>query len=325
VISNRKAAIFCNQLATLIESGVPIERSLATLGRTAPTGGLRRIARASKRDIEGGATFAQALGAHTAHLPHLMLTLTEVGERTGQLDEALHAAAAYYDNQWNLARTTISRLVPVFFYFAICGALIVFIHFIQHGWDTTWLKTTALNIGFVLACIVLVVLATKLIPPVRAGVVRAASCLPVVAGIMRMSAISRFAFAMRACVRAGLDMPRAINLSADAMANPALAARVRRSVTRLHEGDTITEALGRTRVFGREVMAMIETGELSGRLDETMGYVAATTRFRATTAAQVALKVLTTCIYLGMLAFVAYTVVTMWVQHYSGVFKLLDS
>ena len=325
MISNRKAAIFCNQLATLIESGVPIERSLATLGRTAPTGGLRRIARDSKRGIEGGETFVQALGAHTAHLPHLMLTLTEVGERTGQLDEALHAAAAYYDNQWNLARTMMSRLLPVFFYFAICGALIVFIRFIQHEWSTAWLKTTALNIGFVLACIVVVLVAMKLILPVRAGVVRAASCLPVVAGIMRMSAISRFAFAMRACVRAGLDMPRAINLSADAMANPALAGRVRRAVMRLHEGDTITEALGRTRVFDREVMAMIETGELSGRLDETMGYVAATTRFRATTAASAWLKILTTCIYLGMLLFVAYTVVSMWVQHYSGVFRLLDS
>lgn len=325
MISNRNAALFCNQLATLIKSGVPIDRSLATLGRTAPTRGLRRITRDSKHAIEEGATFAQALRAHTAHLPHLMLTLTDVGERTGQLDEALRTAAAYYDNQWNLSRTVLTRLLPVFFYFAICGVLIVFIRFMRHAWDPAWLETTALNIGFVVACVVLALLAIKLIPLVRAGVVRAVSCLPVVGGIMRMSAMSRFAFAMRACVRAGLDMPRAVNLSANAMANPALAARVRRAVKHLHEGSTITEALGRTRVFDREVMSMVETGELSGRLDETMGHVAATTRFRATTAASAWLKILSTCIYVGMLLYVACTVVSMWAQYYSGVFNLLDS
>jgi type II secretory pathway component PulF len=325
VVSNRNVALFCRQLATLIQSGVPIDRSLDTLGRSASTRGLRRIARDTKRRIEAGSSLAQALGAHSVHLPRLMLTIIEVGERTGRLDETFHATAAYYDNQWNLSRTVLTRLLPVLFYFAICGVLIVFIRYIYHGWDMTWLKRTALNIAFVVACIALFLFAIKVLPPVRTVVVRIIACLPIVAGIMRMSAISRFAFAMRACVQAGLDMRRGINLCANAMAHPPLAARVRRAVKHLDRGMTITESFRRTHVFDREVMAMVETGELGGRLDETMGHVAATARFRATTAAQAGVKILTTCIYVGMLLYVAYTVVMLWMRHYSSLTTILNS
>jgi general secretion pathway protein F len=325
VISSRNAAFFCNQFATLIASGLPLDRALATLTRSAPSYGLRRIAAGLRRRISQGDTLAQALGAYRAHLPRLMEPLIEVGEHTGRLEDVLGALAGYYDSQWDLKRTTMSHLVPMIFYFAVCGALIVFIRFVRAEWNMAWLQRTVENIAFVVACVVLALLAVKLIPAVQSAIMLVGSALPFVSGIMRQSAISRFALAMQASLGSGLDTRRAITLSAGAMANPMLAGRVRRAAKRIADGLTISEALDRTGVFGAEAIGMFEAGELSGNLAETMGHVAVSSRLRATTAARTTLRIFGILVYVAMLAYIAYIIITLYAGRLSEVYKSIES
>ncbi len=325
MISYRNASLFCEQLATLLGAGVPLDQALTTLGRSAPSPGLRRITADLKRRINGGETFAGALAAHAGSLPPLMIGLLDVGEHTGRLTEVARSLAAYYEGQWQLARSTTARLLPTLFYLAVCLALIVFIHYVRSGWDTATLARAGENAAFVIACAVLVVAAIKLIAPVRAAVVFVASHVPVVSGIMHHYAVSRFALSMHASLGAGLDVRRAIQLSADAMANPVLGPRARRAARDIDVGLTITEALARTRVFARETIGLIEAGELSGRIVETMEHIAESSRFRAATAARAAMKILTITVYLAVVLFIAYTVISLWAQHYGQVFHLLES
>lgn len=325
MISYRDASLFCEQLATLLGAGVSLDRSLTTLGRSAPSAGLRRITADLKRRVNAGETFAGALGAHTGFLPPLMVGLLDVGERTGRLAEVARSLAAYYEGQWQLARSTTARLLPTLFYFAICVALIVFIHFVRSGWNVASLQRAGENAGFVVACAVLVFAAIKLIAPVRAAFVLVASHFPVVSRIMHHYAVSRFALSMHASLGAGLDVRRAIQLSADAMANPVLTPRARRAAQDIDKGLTITEALARTRVFARDTIGLIEAGELSGRIVETMEHIAESSRFRAATAARAAMKIFTITLYVAVVLFIAYTIISLWSQHYGQVFDLLES
>lgn len=324
VISNRNASLYCEQLATLIGAGVPLDRALTTLTRSAPSRGLRRISSDVKRRINGGETFTQALTAHTRHLPQLMVSFFEVGERAGRLDEVARSLATYYQGQWELARTTTAQLVPTLFYFVMCLAVIVFIQYVRSGWNTAVLARAAEQAAFVAACLALVVLAIKALPPVRAAIVLVASALPFISGVMRQYAVARFTLSMQVALAAGLDVRRAIALSAGAMANPILAPRARRAAKSIDEGLTITQALERTGVFGRDEIGMFEAGELTGRMPETMGHVAVTSRFRATTAARAATKVFTIAVYVAVIVYIGYTVVSMYLQHYSGLFRLLE-
>jgi len=325
MISYRNASLFCEQLATLLGAGVPLDQALTTLGRSAPSPGLRRITADLKRRINAGETFAGALAAHAGSLPPLMIGLLDVGERTGRLTEVARSLAAYYESQWQLVRSTTARLLPTLFYLAVCLALIVFIHYVRSGWDTASLARAGENAAFIVACAVLVYAAIKLIAPVRAAFVFVASHVPVASGIMHHYAVSRFALSMHAALGAGLDVRRAIQLSADAMANPVLGPRARRAARDIDEGLTITEALARTRVFARDTMGLIEAGELSGRIVETMEHIAESSRFRAATAARAATKILTIAVYVAVVLFIAYNVISLWSQHYGRVFDLLES
>ena len=318
MLSYKNAALYCSQLATLLTAGVPLERSLTTLGRSAPTHRLRRISAAAQHRISQGHTFAQALGAHAADVPRLMLSFIEVGEQSGRLDEVLATLAAYYNGQWDLKRTTLSHLLPMLVYFGLCGVLIVFINFVLRGWDMSWLRRAGANIAFAAACVALVGLAVKLVPAVRSGFALVGSLLPVVSGIMRQAAISRFALAFQATLGAGFDVRRAIALSAQASANTLFAARIRRASKWIDEGLPITEAIARTRALDADALAMIEAGELSGRLVDTLGHVAVASRLRATTAARTGLRLFTLIIYVAMLLAVGYVIVQLGSRIYGG-------
>jgi type II secretory pathway component PulF len=319
VLSYKNAALYCGQLATLLTAGVPLERALTTLSRSAPTRRLRRISAAVQRRITEGRTFAQALGAHAADVPRLMLSFVEVGEQSGRLDEVLATLASYYNSQWDLKRTTFSHLLPMLVYFGLCGALIVFIQFVLRGWDMAWLRRAAANIAFAAACVILIGFAVKFVPAVRAGFAVVGSLIPIVSGIMRQAAISRFALAFQATLGAGFDVRRAIALSAQASAHNLFAARIRRASKWIEGGLTITEALTRTRALDADALAMLEAGELSGRLVETLGHVAVTSRLRATTAARTGLRLFTLLIYVAMLLAVGYVVLQLGLRIYGGV------
>lgn len=325
MISNRNASIYCDQLATLLAAGVPLDRALETLRRNAPSRGLRRMTADFARRIEQGETFAGAVAAHRCRVPRLVVGFFEIGERTGRLPEVARSLSKYYQGQWELARDTMSQLLPIFFYFAICAAAIVFIQYVRSGWNATMLQRAGEHAALAIFGVVLVAVAIKLVPPVRTAFAFVASSLPVLAGIMRHYAVSRFALSMQVSLATGLDVRRTIELSADAMANPVLTPRVRRAAEWLDEDLTIAEALGRTHVFDRETISLFETGELTGRLVETMEKVAEASRFRAVTAARAGAKVLTIVIYVGMILFVAYTIISLYMQHYSGLFELIDS
>ncbi|MBN1917995.1 MAG: type II secretion system F family protein [Verrucomicrobia bacterium] len=324
MISNRNAALWCSQFATLIGSGVPIDHALGALHKSAPTAGLRRMSANIRRRIEAGETLAQAVAAHRGRLPRLLPILIEVGEQSGRLDEALSTLAAYYDTQWDLTRTAWAHLLPTLVYFALCGVLIVFIRYIHSGWSSDWLEQTAMHIATVAGAIVFVILVIRLAAPIRAGIALIGSVLPVVSGIMRQSAIARFAMALRATLNAGIEIRRAIDLSAEAAANPVFGYRLRRARKHIDKGFTIAQALDRTRVLSADAMAMINTGEQSGRLVDSLGHVAVAARFRATTASRTGLRIFSILVYTALLLYIAYTVVTLWAPHIQGILDLAD-
>jgi len=309
VVSSRNIAVYCEQLATLLESGIPLDQALTILGRSAPTRGLRRISTRIKRRINQGETFADAVGEEAAHLPSLLAYFLEVGERSGRLEHVARSLAGYYHGQWEIARSTITGLLPTLFYFSLCYVVIIFIRYVRSGWDDATLIANLEFAGFIVGCIILLGLIVKMVPVVRQGVVAIASVLPVLSGIMRQYALSRFAMALSASLAAGLDVRRAIRLACDAMSNPVFVGSARKAARGIDEGLTIGQALRRIRALTIEDLAFIETGEATGRLVEMLDRLAQSSQFRAVTAARAAAKMFTILIYVAMLIYVALQII----------------
>ena len=90
-VKKRALITFSRQLATLLESGVPVMRCLELLEEQAASKQLANAIRTIARDIRGGSTFADALRAHPAIFPTLYPRMVELGDLSP--DEAARITA----------------------------------------------------------------------------------------------------------------------------------------------------------------------------------------------------------------------------------------
>lgn len=98
-VKKRALITFSRQLATLLEAGVPVMRSLELLEEQANGGPLAAAIRGIARSIRGGSTFADAVREHPKVFPPLYSRLVELGERTGQIEDMLRQVATYMERE----------------------------------------------------------------------------------------------------------------------------------------------------------------------------------------------------------------------------------
>lgn len=92
-VKNKDLVIFTRQLATMINAGVPLVRSLATMQAQTENALLKRQLTAISKDVEGGISFADALEKHKTTFSTIYINMIRAGEAGGILDEILKKLA----------------------------------------------------------------------------------------------------------------------------------------------------------------------------------------------------------------------------------------
>ncbi|MFL5906868.1 MAG: type II secretion system F family protein [Solirubrobacterales bacterium] len=126
-IKARDMAIFSRQFATLIESGMPMLRSLHTLEDQTLDERLRDAITGIRQDVEAGSSLADAMERRPQVFDAMFRAMVRSGESSGRLDEALDRVAHHLEKLDALKRTIRSAMLyPAFvFGFAIVVLLIV--------------------------------------------------------------------------------------------------------------------------------------------------------------------------------------------------------
>jgi type IV pilus assembly protein PilC len=126
-IKARDMAIFSRQFATLIESGMPMLRSLHTLEDQTQDERLRDAITGVRQDVEAGISLADAMERRPQVFDPMFRAMVRSGENSGRLDEALERVAYHLEKLDALRRQIRSAMMyPAFvFGFAIVVLLIV--------------------------------------------------------------------------------------------------------------------------------------------------------------------------------------------------------
>jgi type IV pilus assembly protein PilC len=109
---NRKVSVarFTVTLSTLIESGVPIIRSLEIVSETSGNEIINRVLRDAMHRTEKGEPIADSMKS-SKFIPRMVAKMIEVGEATGRLDQMLHRIGMFYTDQVNTAVAGLTALV----------------------------------------------------------------------------------------------------------------------------------------------------------------------------------------------------------------------
>jgi type IV pilus assembly protein PilC len=120
-------ARFSRTLSTMVSSGVPILYALDIVAKTSGNKTVERGVHRAMRSISEGQTLAEPLDA-TGVFPPMVIHMISIGETTGALDSMLAKIADFYDDEVDVAVTSLTSLIePIMIVFLgiVVGGLVV--------------------------------------------------------------------------------------------------------------------------------------------------------------------------------------------------------
>jgi type II secretory pathway component PulF len=285
------------QLADLLRSGVPLLRSLEVLERQSSHAGLKHVLGQIHRDIEDGATMAEAMGRFEQVFGEMTVSMIRAGGEGGFMEEAFSRVAEFTEAQEDLKKRTIGALVyPVFL--AVVGIVIVtvlivfFVPKFESLFDQLrekgelpgitvgllWLSHNLVKWGpLVVAVLVLGVWLVRRWLKTDAGRLWWDSIrlqLPLVGPIYLGLSVSRFCRVLGTLLRNGVPILRSLESSSDATANRVLSGAIRDARESISAGQPLAKPLGASGRFPPLVVEMIAVAEQANTLEKVLVEIA---------------------------------------------------
>jgi type II secretory pathway component PulF len=271
-------AFFFRQASAMQKAGVGLVQSLNTLAGQAKNPKLGSILREVSAAVQAGRPMTSVIQRYPEAFSPVIVSMLRAGEEGGFLDEAFGTISDYIDQEIELRnlyrRTTFwPKLELALSVVVILGAN-TSINAIKPDAQKLSSPLTTAATWFVLLPLIIggflffrVGLAN---PRIRYNYDLFTSRIPYVGNTLQQIAMARFGRAFGALYRAGVPIPRAFTLAADACGNEYLRAKMYPAQQSLQAGDGITDTLESTHAFSPIVMDMIRTGETTGNLDQML-------------------------------------------------------
>ncbi len=291
--------IFTRQLATLIDSGLPLLRGLNVLGKQEPNPVLKATINNIADSVQGGSTFSESLGQHPKMFNKLYVNMVKAGELGGVLEVVLTRLAEYQEKAHKLKGKIVSAmvypLIVMFIAVAIMSFLMLFIvpkfrdMFRDMGDGAQLPLISRVVFGFsdwMLARPLLLPNAVWILFIAVGGwtafgawarTVKGRNMvdgfklkLPVFGDIQRKSAIARFSRTLGTLVTSGVPILQALNITRDTAGNVIVAEAIDKVHDAVKEGESIVTPMTGSGIFPNLVVSMVDVGEETGQLPEML-------------------------------------------------------
>jgi len=118
----------CQQLAVLLEAGVPLLRALEVICAQVESRRLLKALEQIRTDVQSGRSFCQALARYPTIFSNFWINVVETGEASGHLPQTLNHLARYLERNRDLRRKAVTATVyPQVLLAAIVVAVAVFV------------------------------------------------------------------------------------------------------------------------------------------------------------------------------------------------------
>ena len=290
-VKTRDLIVFSRQLATLIESGIPIVRALQLLHEQIASKRLGRIVGEMIIDLQQGRYLSEAIAKRGGAFPSVYPRLIEVGERTGNLELVLRQLAVYLEKEEALVRKIRGAMAYPSFVLLLAIAVVFLMLtvalpplmglFESFGAELPLPTRVLLAItgffsaykfhilGLIATSIVGVVIALRT-EPGHLLIDTALLRLPLIGRVTIQGAVARMCRSMSTLLQAGLAMPEIIAMSVRTQSNRIIASALEQVRTELLQGHGLAEPLAKRRLFPGMLIQMVRVGEETGALDSNM-------------------------------------------------------
>ncbi|MEA5502707.1 type II secretion system F family protein [Halotia wernerae UHCC 0503] len=295
-VSIKEKAVFSRQLATLVNAGVAIVRSLGVLADQCTNSKLKQALVDISNDVQSGVNLSDSMRKHPDCFDGLYVSMIQAGEVGGVLDEVLNRLAKLLEDVARLQNQIKSALayptVVGFLATAIFVGMTVFLIPIFAGifkdlntelpalTEFLMLCSTILRSWWSLAIVGVLIgvsIAYKQYYKTRVGketIDRLSLKLPLFGDLIQKSSVARFSRTFGALARSGVPILTSLEIVRDTSGNQVVANAIDAARLEIQQGGMISIALQKDKVFPAMAIQMISIGEETGEIDAMLMKIA---------------------------------------------------
>jgi len=277
------------QLAVMTNAGISVHDALSDLAEATDDPTLKEILTKCGEDINAGSSLYKAMDTFRDQLGGLTLAMIDLGEKTGNMAEALYNLADMLEEiRKNMIKFKKAMAYPRNVMIAMAVAFSILLTFVvpkfkeifaKFGTELPiptrilmFLSNTLLNYGlYVLAAVATIYIVVKYLVEnnrdFRYGFHQLLLRLYLIKGIILYSTLSRFTLVFSELVRSGIPIAEALETAINMTENLPLRDKLTIIRQSVEKGSTLNEGIQETGLFENMIIQMIKAGENSGALD----------------------------------------------------------
>lgn len=287
--------VFTQQLASMLEAGLPLVSALDALQEQTENGYFRAIIREVRNDIAGGTSFSEAARKFPKAFNNLFVSMVEAGEASGGLPQILGKVASYFEGTLKLTKKVKSAMTypiaVICLAIILVNVLLIFVipifadMFADFGAELPAPTQALINLSnFLQSYIIYLIIAGigifKLLKKLLAtpngrrirdrGVLK----LPVIGELRRKISLSRFCRTYAILMRSGVPILRTLEIVAAASDNTFVERASVNISNHISQGGQVSEILAQDPYFPPMMKHMTKAGEQTGNVDGMMNKIA---------------------------------------------------
>lgn len=287
---------FARQLATMMEAGVPLIRSLNVIETQIESEAFFKVMQKVREDVEHGGSLSLALSRHPKVFNQFWVSLIEVGEASGTIPTILNRLTFYLEQQAAFSSAVISGLIyPAILFCVALGAIAFFALFVgpkfediftSMGAELPWVTAQLLMIfrifrnKFLLilgGCVVAVMAFQRYVRTYHGKLAfeKFLFSLPTAGEVFQNIIIERFASQMSILIDSGVPILYALDISERLVDNNTCALVISRVKEAVKQGELLVAPMEKSGFFPPMCIQMIMVGEETGELSKMLKHVAA--------------------------------------------------
>lgn len=293
--SATELALVTRQLATLVNSGMPLEETLQAVAQQTEKPRTQSILLGVRARVMEGHTLADGLEEFPQAFPEIYRATVSAGEQSGHLDAVLERLADYTETRQALRQRITNALVyPIVLVLMSLGIIAFMLSYVVPQvvgvFETTGAELpilTRLLIGISdflrewwwlliagIAAAAFGVWRLLKIEGPRRRYHRLLLRLPLIGRITRGVNTARFTRTLSILAGSGVPVLEALKISAEVIMNVPMREAVQEASLRVREGGAISRSLAASRLFPPMTLHLISSGESSGQLEQMLGRAA---------------------------------------------------
>ena len=296
-VPQKDLLIFTQELSTLVEAGLTLDRSLSILGDLTENTYLREIVRELLKELKSGKALSEAFSMYPEVFPKVYVNMVKAGEVGGALDQILLRLVEYLEDVEELRNYLISALIyPAFLTFVAASSIVIMVLFVIPKFAAIFENAgapTPLPMKILLGMSAVLTGYWWLILLVGVGAwvwiknrLRAEEArlkwdqqllkLPLLGPVLQKIEVSRFSRSMGTLLKSAVPLIQSLNIVKEIVENRAVSSAMEPIKSGVKKGEGLSNPIRESGIFPSFALHLLEVGEETGRLDAMLLQIADT-------------------------------------------------